>query len=63
MENEDGEGDEDAAYLQKAMLPCSQWRGKTQHDKGEETGAYKTADNVRLTEGESQREMKKQGRF
>lgn len=63
MENKDGEGDEDMPYLEKEMLPCSKWRGKAQHGKEEETRAYKTADKVRLTEGESQRGLNKQGRF
>lgn len=56
MENKDGEGDEGMPYLENEMLPCSRWRGKAQHDKEEEeTGIYKAADSVRLTEGKSQR--------
>lgn len=51
MENKDGEGDEDMPYVVKEMLPCSKWRGKAQHDiEEEETGAYKTAGNLILTE-------------
>lgn len=52
MENKNGEGDEDMPYMVKEMLPCSKRRGKAQHDiEEEETGAYKTAGNLILTEG------------
>lgn len=56
MENKDGEGDEDMPYVVKEMPPCHKWRGKAQHDtEEEETGAYKTAGNLILTEREGEK--------